>query len=290
MRLKIKLSLFICLGMLVSTFSHYSLGQKFSVNKNKVAYFGLTGGFNFTSPKVTDHYSVLNSIGSSDDESLQKKYDKMGKNKGAQFGVVYSYNFTNSIGLVTGFGYQSYGFKYFTNYSWSDSLANQNFSREMHHLQKVSYFTWPIMVRYELGKAQFMPYAQGGIFMDFRHQAKKIINYDNTIDEEETESELSSSSLVSITDNFMKFNMGIMAGIGINYHTKFITFGVETNFRYGFRKIGNDQSRYSDINGFALQYLDVLDQMRLRNLNVQFSATIPINHSVTTNILRRRRY
>lgn len=276
--------------LLVSMISQYSYGQKYTVYKKKKSYFELTGGFNFSLPKVTDHYSILSSAGGSKDEDSHKKYDKFGKNFGGQFGVRYSYSFTNSISLLAGFGYQSLRFKYFTDYSWTDTLGNQDFNREMHHIQKISYFTLPIMARWDMANGQLIPYVQGGIFMDFRHQAKKIINYDNTIDGEETENEISSSQMASLTDHIRKFNMGLTAGVGVNYHTKHLTFGVESNFRYGFFKIIKDENRYADFTGFALPYLDVMDQLKLSNLNIQFSVSIPINNSVTTNILRRKRY
>lgn len=276
--------------LLVSLLAQFSLGQKYSVHKKSKSYFGLTGGFNFSFAKATDHYSVLSTEGSTESGVFDKKYDKFGKNKGVQFGIRYNYNFTNSISMIVGFGYQSLGFKYFTDYSWVDTVGNQSFNREMHHLQKISYFTLPIMARWDIGNGQLMPYLQGGIFMDFRHQAKKVINYDNTIDGEETENQLSSSEMVSLTDQIRKFNMGLMAGVGISYYTKFVTFGIESNFRYGFRKVVNDEMRYSDLTGFALQYLDVLDQLKLRNLNLQFTVAIPINHSIEMNILRRKSY
>jgi hypothetical protein len=276
--------------LLISFLSQISYGQKYSVHKKKKSYFGLTAGFNFSIPKVTDHYSVLSSVGNSNDESLEKKYDKLGKNTGTQFSARYSYSFTNSISIVAGFGYQTLGFKYFTQYSWNDTIENQNFNREMHHLQKVSYFTFPMLVRWDMTNRQLMPYVQGGIFFDFRHQAKKVIHYDNTIDDEETENQTSSSEIASLTDHTRKFNMGLVGGIGLSYYTKRITFGIESNFRYGFFKVVNDKNRYSDLTGFALQYLDVMDQLKLSNLNVQFSVSIPINHSVSLNTLRRRRY
>ena len=286
MRLNTKLSVI----LLVSLFSHFTFGQNYTVYKKKISYFGFNAGFNFSLPKVTDRYSVLSSLEGSDDEIYEKKYDKFGKNKGAQFGVFYSYSFTNSISMVAGFGYQSLGFKYFTHYSWNDTIENQEFNREMHHLQKISYFTFPMMVRWDMSHSQLIPYVQGGLFMDFRHQGKKVINYDNTIDEKETENQTSSSAMVSITDHTRKFNMGLIAGVGINYHLKRITFGVETNFRYGFLKVIKDKDRYSDLTGFALQYLDVMDQVRLSNLNVQFTVSLPINHSLTLNVLRRSKY
>lgn len=275
---------------LVSFFSQFSFGQRYSVHKKNISYIGFSAGFNFSLPKVKEHYSILSAEGSSENEDFQKDYDKFGKNKGVQFGINYSYNFTNSLAIIAGFGYQTLGFNYFTNYSWVDSVEQQSLDREMHHLQKVSYFSFPIMMRWDMVKGQFMPYLQGGIFMDFRQQGKKEIIYDNTIDEEETENQTSSSGIAPLTDHIRKFNMGLSGGIGLNYYLKRVTFGIEANFRYGFLKIINDENRYADFTGFALPYLDVMDQLKLSNLNFQFSISVPINHSITLNVLRRKRY
>lgn len=285
-----KLDLRLAVILFTTLFYQVSYGQKYSVHKKNKSYFGLTGGFNFTLPNPTERYTVLSTVGSTESGVFDKEYDKFGQNRGAQFGMRYTYNFSNSMSILVGFGYQSVGFNYFTSYSWSDTMGVQTVNREMHHLQKISYFTLPIMARWDIGKRQLMPYMQGGLFMDFRHQAKKVINYDNTIDGEETENQLSSSEMVSLTDQIRKFNMGLVGGVGISYYTKFFTFGIESNFRYGFFKIVNDENRYSDLTGFALLYLDVLDQLRLSNLNVQFTLSIPINHSVEMNILRRKSY
>lgn len=276
--------------LLISLLVQFSYGQKYSVHKKNKSYFGLSGGLNFSFPKATDRYAVLSSEGSNDDGRFDKKYEKFGKNRGVQFGAFFNYNFTNAVSMIVGFGYQSLGFNYFTDYSWVDTVENQTFNREMHHLQKVSYFSFPLMARWEMGKGQLMPYAQGGIFLDFKHQAKKVIHYDNTIDGEETENQLSSSNEVSLTDQFKKFNMGLIAGVGVNYYSKYFTIGIESNFKYGFFKVVNDENRYADLTGFSLLYLDVLDQLKLSNLNFQLTLSVPINHSVTMNILRRKKY
>ena len=160
----------------------------------------------------------------------------------------------------------------------------------MYHKQQLSYFTVPIMARWDLTERQLKPYVQGGLFMDFRHQAGKIISYDNMIDEQEMASQASSSGWGDITANTQKFNMGLLAGAGVHYYTKYVTFGVETNFRYGVMKVVNDEMRYADQNDFALQYLDVLDQLKLSALNIQFSLSVPISNSVTYDILRKSRY
>lgn len=276
--------------LLVSLFCSFTYGQRYTVHKKKISYFGLTGGMNMTLPKVTASYSVLSSLGSTYDESLQKKYAKFHETMAIQFGVRYSYNFTKSISIHAGFGYQALKFKYLTSYSWMDTLTNQDFDREMHHYQKISYFTLPIMGRWDMTIGQLMPYLQGGIYMDFRHQAQKEILFDNTIDGEETKNQTSSSGIVSITDYTRKFNIGVMGGVGISYHTKYVTFELESNFRYGFFKVVNDQKRYSDVNGFALPYLDVLDQLKLSSISIQFGVSIPIKNAVKSNILRRRYY
>jgi hypothetical protein len=286
MSLSNKLTVILFLGL----FSQFSFGQRYFVNKKKISYFSLTGGANFSLPHITDRYAILSSADKANEEDFEKKYDKLSKNTGAQFSARYQYNFTNAISVIGGFGYKSVGFKYFTHYSWMDTVDNQEFNREMHHLQKISYFTLPIMARWDMTTGQLMPFIQAGIFMDFRHQAKKVILYDNTIDEEVDAEKASTSAMVSISDYTRKFNMGVMGGIGLSYHTKYLVFGLESNFRFGFRKIMNDQNRYADLNGFALQYLDVLDQMRLSTIDVQLSVAIPLNHAITLNILRRKNY
>lgn len=281
---KLKVVLLACL------FAQFTLAQRYTVHKKKISYFGFTGGISLTIPKVTDSYSVLSSLGSNYDENLQKEYGKFHETMGVQFGARYSYNFTKSISVSAGFGYQSSEFKYLTSYSWIDTLQNRNFDRELHHLQKISYFTLPIMMRWDMTIGQLMPYLQGGMYMDFRHQAQKDIHYDNTIDGEETQNQTSSTGMVSITDYIRKFNMGVMGGVGISYHTKFVTFELESNFRYGFFKVVNDDKRYADLNGFALQYLDVLDQLKLSAITIQLAVKIPLKNAVKSNILRRRYY
>ncbi|NVK63007.1 MAG: PorT family protein [Flavobacteriales bacterium] len=278
----------VILSLLLSLVSSISFGQ-YTVYKKKKSYLALLGGFNYSIPHVTDRYAVL-SASSAEDGANEKEYGKLGKNKGVQFGIRYSYNFTNTLSVVAGFGYQTQSFNYRTDYAWADTVSNQSFEREMHHKQQISYFTLPVLGRWDMTHVQFKPYLQAGIFMDFRHQASKIITYDNTIDEEETENQVSSSGWGDITENTRKFNMGVMAGVGVHYYTKYITLGLETNFRYGFLNTINDKTRYADQNGFALEYLDVLDQLKLGALNVQFSVSVPINNSITANILRKSRY
>lgn len=285
MKISLPITLLTCL-LAIASVSH---GQ-YAVYKKKKSYLALVGGFNYSIPMVTDRYAVLSSSTESDEEVNQKEYGKFGKNKGAQFGIRYSYNFTNTLSAVIGFGYQTQSFNYRTNHAWADTVSNQSFEREMFHTQRLSYFSVPVLARWDLTQGQFKPYLQGGIFMDFRHQASKIISYDNTIDEEETKNQTSSSGWGDITDNTRKFNMGLMAGVGVHYYTKYVTLGVESNFRYGFMKVVNDETRYADQNGFAFQYLDVLDQLKLSALNIQFSLSVPINNSVTANILRKSRY
>jgi hypothetical protein len=282
MRWNIKLS---CVTLILSLTQVYH-AQNYTVHNKNKTYLSVVGGMNFSLPKVTDRYSVL----SSNEDNFDKEYDKFGKVRGVEFGLRINHYFSNSIALVVGVGYQSLGFNYFTNYSWIDTLQNQEFSREMYHQQRISYFNVPIMAKWDLTKGQLKPFIQGGVYMDFRHQGKKVIYYDNTIDGEVEEKKNSSSPTVPITDYTRKFNIGLIGGVGLNYHTKYFTFGLESNFRFGFNKVMNDENRYADINGFALQYLDVLDQLKLSALNVQLSVSVPLNNAVHSNILRKTKY
>jgi hypothetical protein len=273
--------------LLLSLLSQISWGQ-FTVEKKRRSYVGLTAGINYSFPTVTDHYSVLTSL--TNTENDEKQYGKFSENMGVQFGIHYSYNFTNTISIVTGLGYRSEAFNYSTQYAWTDTMQSENFEREMHHFQKISYFTMPIMGKWDMTEGKFKPYVQAGIFMNYLHQANKEIRYDNVIDGEETSNQTTSTGAVSISDNIRKFNVGLMGGAGISYYFNSVTIGLEANYRYGFLKVVDDENRYADNNGFALKYLDVLDQLTLSSMNVELTVSAPIGHSFISKFVRRKRY
>jgi hypothetical protein len=266
--------------------------KKYTVHRKNRIYLGLSGGMNFSSARVVKDYSLLmptpQSSGNNNDE--EKDYQSLFKNKGSQFGLYFSYSFRKNLAVVFEPAYQTSSFNYRTAYSWSDTVNGSDFSMEMMHQQKLSGVNLPLLVRWDFTVSQFSPYLQAGIYANFRHQAKKTIFYDYTIDEEVDKKTADRTGEADLTEHINKGNFGLSAGIGFTYFANYFAVSLESNFRYGFRSIVNDQNRYADYTGFSVQYLDVMDQLKLMNLDIQLTVMFPIDNSISLGILRKSRH
>lgn len=280
----------IALGVFMLVFMYPAAAQKYSVHRKDRVFLGLYGGVNYSIPKVTEKHNVLTSISQSDDNLSEKEYGKLFQNGSHQFGMYFLYSMTRRFSLVIQPAYYTYGFKYKTAYSWSDTVESMNFEREMHHNQKLSYFTLPVLVRWDMTMKQVSPYLQLGVYADFRHRANKSVSYDSTIDGELNEEPLNATADVTATDHINKFDVGLVGGAGISYFSKYFVVGLESNFRYGFLPLVNKRNRYSDLTGFTAQYFDVFDQLLMRDLNFQIKFLFPIDNLKELNILRRAKY
>jgi hypothetical protein len=273
----------LCLGQFVNA-------QNFSVFKQQQLFMGVTAGINYSFARATESYSVLMPTSNSASTAFEKKYDKLFQNNGNQVGIHLLYGINKYISIVAEPSLLTSRFAYVSSYSWTDTVESMDFSRELHHTQKLSYFTLPVMARWDFTISQFSPFVQVGGFADFRSKGFKSVRYDNAIDGEVAEDETNLSSEMVMTQHLNKSNFGLIGGIGITYFTKHIIFGFESNFRYGFKPLINDQIRFSDLTGFTTQHLDVLDQVKWGTWSFQFSAKLPIFNMQKLTILRQRRY
>lgn len=266
--------------------------KKYTVHRKNRIYLGLSGGMNFSATQVVKDYHLLmptpQSSGNNNDE--EKDYQSLFKNRGSQFGLYFSYSFKNNLAVVFEPAYQTSSFNYRTAYSWSDTVNGSDFSIEMMHQQKLSSVNLPILVRWDFTISQFSPYVQGGIFANFNHQARKTIFYDQTIDEEVDKKTTDQTGATDLTRHINKANFGLSAGVGFTYFANYFAISLESNFRYGFRSIVNDQNRYADYTGLSVQYLDVMDQLKIMNLDIQLTIMFPIDNSISLGILRKGRH
>lgn len=265
---------------------------KYTVHRNNRIYLGITGGMNFSAAKVVKDYSLLVTTPQSSQENAnsEKDYQGLFKNKGSQFGLYFSYSFKKKLAIVFQPAYQNSSYNYRTAYSWSDTVNGADFALEMMHQQKVSAVNLPLLVRWDFTVSQFSPYIQGGVYANFKHQAKKTIFYDYTIDEEVDKKTADRTGETDFTEHLLKANFGLTAGVGFTYFANYFAISLESNFRYGFRSMVNDQNRYADFTGLSMQYLDVPDQLKFMNLDIQLSVMFPIDNSISLGILRKSRH
>ncbi|TSJ42465.1 outer membrane beta-barrel protein [Fluviicola chungangensis] len=279
------------LAVLLISFSG-TTQTKYTVHRKGRIYLGISGGMNFSAAHVVKDYNLLmiTPQSSASNTDSEKDYQPLFKNKGSQFGLYFSYSFKKNLAIVFQPAYQTCGFDYRTAYSWSDTMNGSDFRMEMMHQQKLSGVNLPLLVRWDFTSSQFSPYVQAGIFANFRHQAKKTIFYDYTIDEEVDKKTADKTGEADLTEHINKANFGLSAGVGFTYFANYFAISLESNFRYGFRSIVNDQNRYADYTGFSVQYLDVMDQLKLMNLDIQLTVMFPIDNSISLGILRKSRH
>lgn len=265
---------------------------KYTVHRKNRIYLGISGGMNFSAAHVVKDYELLmiTPQSSANNTDSEKDYQGLFKNKGSQFGLYFSYSFKKNLAIVFQPAYQTSSFNYLKAYSWSDTVNGSDFSMEMMHQQKLSSVNLPLLVRWDFTISQFSPYIQGGIYANFRHQAKKTIFYDYTIDGEVDKKTADQTGEADLTEHINKANFGLSAGVGFTYFANYFAISLESNFRYGFRSIVNDQNRYADYTGFSVQYLDVMDQLKLMNLDIQLTVMFPIDNSISLGILRKSRH
>lgn len=271
-------------------FTYNSIGQKYYVDRKRQMFLGLSGGVNFSFVNISDHHDVLSPMNMIDEEEHNKSYGKMGSNFGSQIGLYSKYGVNRHFSIVSNPSFQVNQFRYITDYFWSDTLINMPLEREMLHQQKVSYLSIPISVRYDFTINQISPYAHLGPQLNFLHNANKTIFFDDEIDGEvDPRNSQGTSGNVNAKKHFKHFNIGFLSGAGVSYYSNYFTLSFETNFSFGFRKIINDEHRYKDHTGLTLKYLDVFDQMRMGNLDLQLTAIFPIDTSVKLSILKKSR-
>lgn len=278
---------------LVILLSFHGMAQtKYTVHRKNRIYLGITGGMNFSAAHVVKDYNLLMTTpqSSSENANSEKDYQGLFKNKGSQFGLYFSYSFKKNLAIVFQPAYQSSSYNYRTAYSWSDTVNGADFAMEMMHQQKVSAVNLPLLVRWDFTVSQFSPYIQGGIYANFKHRAQKTIFYDYTIDEVVDKETADRTGETDFTEHLLKANFGLTAGVGFTYFANYFAISLESNFRYGFRSMVNDQNRYADFTGLSMQYLDVPDQLKFMNLDIQLTVMFPIDNSISLGILRKSRH
>lgn len=265
---------------------------KYTVHRKNRIYLGITGGMNFSAAHVVKDYNLLMTTpqSSSENANSEKDYQGLFKNKGSQFGLYFSYSFKKNLALIFQPAYQSSSYNYRTAYSWSDTVNGADFALEMMHQQKVSSVNLPLLVRWDFTVSQFSPYIQGGIYANFKHRSQKTIFYDYTIDEKVDKETADRTGETDFTEHLLKANFGLTAGVGFTYFANYFAISLESNFRYGFRSMVNDQNRYADFTGLSMQYLDVPDQLKFMNLDIQLTVMFPIDNSISLGILRKSRH
>jgi len=235
-------------------------------------WLGVKLGTNISSVNPTQSFSGVTPIGF-DANTLDKAYDDFNL-----FGIIAGldiifYHKGISIAFQPNFRRSRYSFQ--NRFSWESEDGVERFESRMNHEQKIDFFDIPVIVKYDLLKAKLRPFLLGGGYFSFVTNAEKTV----TISQQDFSSGIvqnidAGELIIGVTDNFAKFNYGILAGIGASYDFWNIRAVLEGSYRLGLTNIINENRRFSETQLTGIG--DVNDDIELRSINISLSLVFPL--------------
>ncbi|MCS6823199.1 MAG: PorT family protein [Cytophagaceae bacterium] len=251
---------------------------------DKQFWIGLKAGGNLCKAKPVERFSTYSPTTSDDAASYHKQYKNF-KKPGSIVGLEFTYYFKGlSVSLQPNF--QTLHFSYTNAYEWIDpDSINNKLELNYTQNQKLSYAELPLLIRYEPMPTKVRPFVQAGIYyarLNYAYKQTIIQVTDYAMGG--TNQYEADNITAEATPLFIRSYWGIVAGLGVSYPIGNIRISAEANYRYGFNNITSNANRFSNeqLSGAG----DVLDNVKLRNLSMQFSILFPLRF-LSTNYLTK---
>ncbi len=230
---------------------------------------GLKSGVNFTIVNPTVRYSVFENSESSGSPIFEKEYEPFIKNLGFQYAFLTYYSLNENFEITFQPGFYNYNYKYMNEYSWTGSQAYSVIYDFKHNIR---YIDLPLGLKYNLKKKKLNPYLHAGLYYGLRENSTKYITKteNSTLGEYEFEREALGADSTIITSN-----IGVFAGLGLEYKFKRSKIGIELNYRYGFNTVTRKDYRYKQ-NTMIGKYYDVPDDIKLMNASIGILYTVSL--------------
>lgn len=230
--------------------------------------FGIKGGLNMTTATPDGQYSVFSFTREPIAALKEKEYYKSSENKGFQVIFVAKYTLFNNLSIVIQPTFISYSYGYRSNFAWLDNEnTNNNLYLFYKHEQTLNYIEAPLLVRYDILNTPIRPYVHGGAFYGKLLNALKkveVSGQDNASGA--TEEFNGATSTLGIDDQFLKTQLGIIAGGGVSMSLGPASIELGVDYKIGMSNIIDEDSRFSDNTLISGSY-DILDNVKLKNLS-----------------------
>lgn len=234
-------------------------------------WLGFKGGVNFSGVVVDKSYAVISPTNYSTSQT-KKTYDNY-STVGSQATVEVTFYFKGfSFSLQPTYRHSS--FVYTTEAAWFEDdvpMLELNYDQE----QQIDYAEIPFLVKYDITNTKLRPYVQVGAYYAILLNANKAvgisgIDYASGGENEFTEPDI----IVGAEDLFAKYNWGLMAGAGVNYHVGNIRLNLDLVYRKGMSLINSTENRYGNdrLSGAG----DVMDDLKMNNFSISFGCLFPL--------------
>ncbi len=215
---------------------------------------GIAGGLNFSSVDEVQSYSIAHP---DDAEGLDTYNNKMG----FQLGAFAEYRLYRNFWVNLGFRYRQSKYEHIL-----DSVENTS----IHFSEKLSYFDWPLSLKYYFLQSAIRPYVQVGADFSFLSSAISTTSRDEE------------SDLVDRSDYRNSFSVGYFGAAGVSYGIRGMEIFAELSYHYYPENINKDETRYSDlVNVFKYYYID--DDFRIDYLQINVGVSIALKYKNQRN-------
>ncbi len=239
-------------------------------------WLGFKGGVNFSGVVVDKSYAVISPTNYTSSQT-KKTYDNY-STVGSQATVEITFTFKGfSLSLQPTYRHSS--FVYSTQSSWTQDdvpMLELNYDQE----QQIDYAEIPLLVKYDITNTKLRPYVQVGAYYAILLNANKSIgisgiDYASGGENKFTEPDI----IVGAEDLFAKYNWGLMAGAGVNYHIGNIRINLDLVYRKGMSLINSTENRYGNerLSGAG----DVMDDIKMNNFSISLGCLFPLRFLTT---------
>jgi hypothetical protein len=232
--------------------------------------FGAFYGVNFSQVIPIERSSIFSN---NSNESFEKDYTMFYRNFGTQFGIILNYNLSKifTIGLYPSL--TDYSYRYENIYQWS---GNTNLQYQANIMHRLNFFELPLILGIHTTFKKWQPYYQGGIYYGhFKGSNTSFSVVETSPNLAGTNQTISYSTTVNSSDQYVKNQYGLLAGVGIAYVLGGLKIGLEGNLKFLMSNLNTIESRYQNNIVVSGNY-DVPDRFKFSNLSINLNITVPL--------------
>jgi hypothetical protein len=241
---------------------------------NKQFWVGIKGGGGLTKALPIERYTAYASTIDPSTDAYDKTYQNFAKS-GGQAALDISF-FYKGMGLSFQPGYRRMSYTYSNQYSWSDpDNAANSFDQRYETIQKLDYFEFPLLFKYQPLKTKIKPFVQVGMYYSHLNNAYKATTV--TVNDKgsgSNEDYVTEDVQVGAKELYINTNLGWLAGIGASAPVGNVRVALDITYRRNTHNITDVANRYSNdrITGLG----DISDDLKLRNISMSFSILMPL--------------
>ncbi len=235
-------------------------------------WLGVKIGTNLTTANPTQRFSGITPI-NFDANTLDKSYGSFDL-AGVFAGLDITF-YHKGISIAIQPNFRRSRFSYENDLFWESEEGTERFESRMDHEQKIDFFDFPVLVKYDFLKTKVRPYVMGGAYISFVTNAEKSVKISQRDFSSGTTQNIDAGELIiGVRDNFGKFDYGVMGGIGASYDFWNIRAVLEGSYRFGLTNLVNENNRFleSQLTGIG----DVNDDFELKSINISLSLVFPL--------------